>query len=115
MIDKFNDWRGKDRRRHEVAYFVITHELSESTQGLIEQLIEAVKDGDMANPKLDAIIQMLQPLASVPADLALVKEELSLVHGLVADLMADPEKIKEFSERIRKQVEALKSAKPKSE
>jgi len=37
------------------------------------------------NERFDAIIEMLRNLASMPADLALVKEELSLVHGLVAN------------------------------
>ena len=36
-----------------------------------------------SSPKLDAIIDMLRGMASAPADLALVKEELSVIHGLV--------------------------------
>jgi len=63
--------------------------------------------------KLDAIIEMLRAQANVAADLALAKAELSIIHGLVVDLSADPEKAKELSERIRKQVEALQSATPK--
>src|SRR6185436_15871645 len=36
-----------------------------------------------SSPKLDAIIDMLRSGASVPAELALVKEELSIIHGLI--------------------------------
>jgi hypothetical protein len=84
----------------------------------IERLIKAVSDappiGETSiGQKLDAIIAMLQAQANVAADLALVKAELSIIHGLVVDLSADPEKAKELSERIRKQVEALQSATPK--
>jgi len=44
--------------------------------------------------KLDAIIEMLRSSASVPADLALVKEELSIVHGLISQLANPPSPLK---------------------
>lgn len=39
-----------------------------------------------SSQKLDAVIDMLKPLASVPADLLLAKEELSMVHELINNL-----------------------------
>lgn len=96
-------------KRRETGYHVVTHELSESLRGLLEQLIEAVGEGDM-NPKLDTVIEMLKPLASVPADIALVKEELSLVHGLVADLSTDPDKLRQLTEQLKSSTDALDAA-----
>lgn len=40
--------------------------------------------------KLDAIIAMLQPLGSVPAELGLAKSELETIHGLIFDLVNPP-------------------------
>lgn len=61
------------------------------------------------------IIDMLSPLGSLPSTVGLMETRLETIHGLITDLSADPEKAKQLSERIRKQVEALKSAKPKSD
>jgi methyl-accepting chemotaxis protein len=46
-----------------------------------EVIATVTNDGTSA--KYDTIIEMLRSAASVPAELALVKEELSIVHGLV--------------------------------
>lgn len=43
------------------------------------------------NIKLDAIVEMLQPLAHVPAELQLIKEELSIIHGLITELKPAPQ------------------------
>ncbi len=43
--------------------------------------------------KLEAIIEMLRSQGGVPAELALVKEELSLIHGLVSDLTNPPSQV----------------------
>lgn len=51
--------------------------------------------------KLDAIIEMLRGQAGVAADLALVKEELSVIHGIVASL--------DNSAELQKQVDELTS------
>lgn len=107
MIDKFNQWRGKDRRKREVAYVAVTHELSESTQKLIEQLIEVVKDGGSGNAKLDQILQTLLPVADIP----LMRQELSTIHGLIADMAsADPEKIKQLAASIKATREKLQTS-----
>lgn len=104
MIDKFNQWRDKDRRKREVVYVAVTHELSEPTQKLIEQLIEGVKDGSDA--KLDQIIQTLQPVADLP----FMRQELSTIHGLISDLVADPEQIKELTAKVKAQREKLQTS-----
>lgn len=51
--------------------------------------------------KLDAIIDMLRSQSGVAADLALVKEELSVIHGIVANL--------DNSAELQKQVDELTS------
>lgn len=45
-------------------------------------LTEALKGGNQQ--QFEAIVAMLRNLAGVPAQLSLVKEELSIIHGLVA-------------------------------
>lgn|SRR6185369_10954760 len=62
--------------------------------------------------KLDAIIEMQRNQASVPDDLALAKEELSLIHVLVADLASggDPEKVKQITANLRNARERLQTA-----
>lgn len=61
--------------------------------------------------KLDAIIEMLRAQAGVAADLALVKEQLNTIHGLIADLAsADPEKIKELAGSVKAAREKLQTS-----
>lgn len=83
-------------------------------------LAEALKNqsptGDPSiKQDLQTIIEMLKPQAPVPAAVEFIANRLEIIHGLIVDLAADPEKAKELSERIQKQVEALKSAIPKPE
>lgn len=85
-------------------------DFSDNARKFLERLFGESIGSPSADKKLDAIIEMLRAQAGVAADLALVKDELSIIHGLVMDLGADPEKANELSERIRKQTEALKSA-----
>ena len=99
-------------RKPQVQYFEFGHESALQ----IERLIKAVSDnlpiGDTSiAQKLNAIIEMLRAQANVATDLALVKEELSTVHGLLADLVsADPEKIKEITNAVRSIKEKLQTS-----
>ena len=70
----------------------------------------AINDQLKQGKKLDAIIDMLRNLAGVPAELGLIKEELSVVHQLVADSNSEAinnltRKVEEFmstqEERLR--------------
>lgn len=81
MIDKINQWRGKDRRRHEVVHVAVTHELSDSAHDLIQQLIASVNGAGGSDVKLDQILQTLLPIADMP----FVKQELGIVHELLAN------------------------------
>jgi len=61
--------------------------------------------------KLDAIVEMLRSQAGVAPQLDLIKEELSTIHGLIADLVsADPEKIEEVTARIKAVREKLQTS-----
>lgn len=76
---------------------------------------EAMKDtppigGTSTAQKLDAIIEMLRSQANVAADLALVKEELSTIHGLIVDLGTDPEKIAEAAAKVKAVREKLQTS-----
>lgn len=67
---------------------------------------EQLKRAD--NKKLDAIIDMLQSQAGVAAELALVKAELGIIHGLIADLSStDPEQLKQLTEQLKQSTDAL--------
>lgn len=54
---------------------------------VLRLIAEALKSpgGGTDNTKLEAIINMLRPLADVPAQLGFLKEEISIIHGLLAE------------------------------
>lgn len=99
-------------RKPQVQHF----EFGPESAKQIERLIKAVSDNPPIGEtsvaqKLDAIIEMLRSQANVAADLALVKEELSIVHGLLDDLVnADPEKIKELAASVKAVREKLQTS-----
>lgn len=79
----------------------------------IEQLIKAVKDSNdlSLHQKLDAVIEMLRTQADVATNLALVREQLNIIHGLIADIAsADPEKIKELAASVKTVREKLQTS-----
>jgi len=101
-----NPFRGKTQ------YFEFGPESADQIERLIKAVSDAPPIGETSvAQKLDAIIAMLQAQANVATDLALVKEELSTVHQLLADLVdGDPEKIKEITDAVRSVKEKLKSS-----
>lgn len=107
MMDQINKWRGKDRRRREIIYVAVTHELSESTQSLIEQLIEA--QGGSDNTKLDEVIELLKGGNLVP-EAKLIHNKVDMIIDLVDALATEPTVIKEQAARIRAAREKLKTS-----
>lgn len=101
------DWFGKERRR-DVLHVSVTHELGEHTRALVEELVLALGGAGMNDEQFNTIVQMLQPLAPVPAQVELIKEELSLVHGIVAGV--DQSEIDEKASQVRALREKLQTA-----
>lgn len=108
------DWLGRERRKHSVVHVSITHELGPETRGLIEELVLALGGAGMNDEQFNTIVQMLQPLAPVPAQVELIKEELSLVHGIVSGERQQQEQVDEAAEQINKQLDEIEGGlKPK--
>lgn len=61
-------------------------ELGEQTRRFLERLAKPPIGETSIGQKLDAIIEMLRPLGSVPSELGLVKSELEIIHRLVSEL-----------------------------
>jgi len=80
---------------------------------VLRLIAEALKSGGGDNTKLDAVITMLRDLAAVPAQLGLIKEELSIVHKLLADLgdlSQVQAQIDEFTKTLRASTDKVEGA-----
>lgn len=89
LMDKYNEWRGKDRRRREVVYVTVTHELSRETADLAERLIETIAN------------------TSHFPDLEFMKQRLELIHGLTFDLNR---KVEEFMSTQESRLQGIQTA-----
>lgn len=86
-------------------------DLSDSTKRFLRELFGESIGSPSAATKLDAIIEMLRAQSGVAADLALVKEQLNTIHGLLAGLeSADPDKIKELAASVKSVREKLQTS-----
>lgn len=71
---------------------------------LAEQLIAEVRRNAK---RYDVIVEMLRAQANVAADLALVKDELSTIHGLIFELKGTSETMSTNIDRIEKEAADL--------
>lgn len=94
MMDKFNEWRGKDRRRYETI--VVAHDFSRDAREFLEKLL----DHGSANNKLDQLFVQLTRMET----------EQGLLLDLVEKLGTDPAAIKEAAESIRALRQKLKTS-----
>ena len=76
---------------------------------LVQQLVGEIRRNAK---RFDTIIEMLRAQSGVPAQINLIKEELSLIHGLVADLASggDPEKLDQITQNIKTVRERLQAS-----
>lgn len=58
MRDKFNEWRGKDRRRHQVVYVSVSHDFTPEAREFLEELLQ--RSG--ASNKIDQLFAILKPI-----------------------------------------------------
>lgn len=83
MADKIHEVR-----KNGSIYFLLNALL-----GAYDRRTDVMAKGDAdpaASPQFDAIIDMLRSAAAVPAELGLVKAELSIIHGLLASPESEP-------------------------
>lgn len=103
--------------RHNGSLWQLLYDFLQAYKDRTEALKATPPTGETSTAqKLDAIIASQEQFG---IRLGLLETRAENIHGLVFDLVTslttDPEKAKELSERIRRQVEALKSAKPHSD
>lgn len=102
-----------DRRRKDdgpSTRLVLEVPLNGNLDQVLRLFIKALGNGGTNNAQLDAIVEMLRSLASLPANLALVKEELSVIHGLVQELVTNPEQLQRLTEQLKSSTDALDAA-----
>lgn len=111
-----DEWKGRDRRREPPSDRLILELPKGGNFDQVLRLIASALKGG-GDTKLDAIIEMLRSSASVPAELALVKEELSTIHALLADdpnvLLAINTLTRKVNEFMATQEERLREVKTK--
>lgn len=89
VMDRYNEWRGKDRRRHEVIHVAVTHDLSDNTAELIERLIESLSNNHQF------------------PDLEFMKQRLELIHDSTFQLNR---KVDEFMSTQENRLQGIQSA-----
>src|SRR5215213_2997892 len=70
-------WIGHDRRCKPEAHS-LTLDVGENLSGLLSGIIGPAQ-------KLDTVIAMLRGLAALPAELSLLREEVSIIHVLLTE------------------------------
>lgn len=98
MFEKF-------RKRPEPVYAQIhvKHDLMEDTQDFIERVFGPQLKLDTILKNQAIIIDMLRPLAPVPADLLFAKEEGSTSHGLIFEINGKVDTMSSNIDRIEKE------------
>lgn len=108
ISESINKWRGKERRRHNVVYVAVTHELSEGTQSLIEQLIEAVQDHGNNSQVLTAINNLDRKVDKMSSNLDRIEKEAADAAENVNLVKTALEELKTISEAMQAEITGLK-------
>lgn len=85
-------------------------DLSDNTKRFLRELFGESIGSPSADKKLDAIIEMLRAQAGVAADLARVKDELGIIHGLLLGAAPSQELIDQMTNEIDASTDKVEDA-----
>lgn len=95
------------RKKRPASVRRVEIELGKNAREFLEGLVRPPIGETSIGQKLDALIDMQRAQAHVPAELALAKEELSIVHELINNLNGKVETMSTHIERIEKEASDL--------